>query len=175
MDTQVTDWRSYAELAYGTAIYPGRNEFLGLCYTTSGLPDEVWELWEALQTPNAPKELSDCAWYFVNTVYEANIPIQDIVTKHFTESLDMFKAWQNMMGPSCKINGIVKKILRDNKCKLTNEKRNKLKKQLVQFLDGFYQMCALMGYNYLYILQMNIDKLYSRKERGVLNGSGDNR
>lgn len=39
-------------------------------------------------------------------------------------------------------------------------------------LSGF---CKVMGWTLEEVAQMNLDKLASRKERGVIDGSGDNR
>ena len=36
-------------------------------------------------------------------------------------------------------------------------------------------LCSVMGWDLEKIAQMNLDKLASRKQRGVIDGNGDNR
>lgn len=69
----------------------------------------------------------------------------------------------------------IKKVLRDSGGVISDEKREELKKELG---DVIWYLAALAGDLNLdlgEIAQMNIDKLQSRKQRGVLSGSGDNR
>lgn len=69
----------------------------------------------------------------------------------------------------------IKKVYRDDNGVVTPEKREALKKELG---DCLWYMAALardLDLNLDDIAQANIDKLLSRKERGTLQGSGDNR
>lgn len=69
----------------------------------------------------------------------------------------------------------VKKIIRDKGGVLAEQDKKDIAKEASDV--GWY-LAALaneLGYTLEEIFQMSIDKLQSRKERGVLSGSGDNR
>ncbi len=71
--------------------------------------------------------------------------------------------------------GKFKKLLRDKSGKLTDEDRKEIAKELGDILWYVSSVSHLLGYSLDEVARMNIDKLSSRKERGVLHGSGDNR
>lgn len=50
-----------------------------------------------------------------------------------------------------------------------------LKKEVGDILWEISGLCSVMGWSLEDIAQMNLDKLASRKERGVIVGDGDNR
>jgi len=67
----------------------------------------------------------------------------------------------------------VKKIIRDNKS-IIDEKES-VAKELGDVLWYVAAVARDIGYSLDVIAEMNIEKLESRKERGVLQGNGDNR
>lgn len=67
----------------------------------------------------------------------------------------------------------VKKIIRDNKS-LVNE-RVEIAKELGDVLWYLAAVSRDIGVTLEDVAQMNIEKLESRKERGTLQGNGDNR
>jgi len=67
----------------------------------------------------------------------------------------------------------VKKIIRDNKSIV--DEREDVAKELGDVLWYLAAVARDIGYSLEVIAEMNIEKLESRKERGVLQGSGDNR
>lgn len=67
----------------------------------------------------------------------------------------------------------VKKIIRDGK-DIVNE-REELAKELGDVLWYVAAVARDIGYSLEVIAEMNIEKLESRKERGKLQGNGDNR
>lgn len=67
----------------------------------------------------------------------------------------------------------VKKIIRDNKS-IIDEKES-VAKELGDVLWYVAAVARDIGYSLEVIAEMNIEKLESRKERGVLQGNGDNR
>ena len=69
----------------------------------------------------------------------------------------------------------LKKIIRDGNNELTDEKREDIKKELGDVMWYVAQTARMAGLELSDIAQTNIDKLFSRKERGVIGGSGDNR
>jgi len=80
-----------------------------------------------------------------------------------------------LVGEAGEIANKVKKIIRDCNGKLTEEKRKELVKELSDVQWYSAQLAEVLGEKLSNIAQMNIDKLYDRKERGVIGGSGDNR
>lgn len=50
-----------------------------------------------------------------------------------------------------------------------------VKKEIGDCLWGIAGMCEVMGWSLEEVAQMNLDKLASRKQRGVIEGNGDNR
>jgi len=71
--------------------------------------------------------------------------------------------------------GKFKKLLRDKDGKLSDEDKKEIAKELGDILWYVNSVSHLLGYSLEQVAQMNIDKLASRKDRGVLHGSGDNR
>jgi len=69
----------------------------------------------------------------------------------------------------------VKKLYRDSGGKITEEFKAALLKELGDPLWYIAAMGNEVGFDLQQIAQTNVDKLSSRKERGVLGGSGDNR
>lgn len=64
----------------------------------------------------------------------------------------------------------IKKLIRDGEMK-----RDEVLKELGDVFWYATQLCSAMGVSVEYVLELNMNKLNSRKERGVLQGSGDNR
>lgn len=68
----------------------------------------------------------------------------------------------------------VKKIIRDG-TELTPELRHEIAKEVGDVLWYIAAISRDLGYDMQEIAMMNLQKLNSRKARGVLQGSGDNR
>jgi NTP pyrophosphatase (non-canonical NTP hydrolase) len=69
----------------------------------------------------------------------------------------------------------VKKTLRDDGGVLTDERRDALSRELGDVLWYLSQLATEAGLDLEEIAAENLDKLFSRQERGVLRGSGDDR
>ena len=69
----------------------------------------------------------------------------------------------------------VKKILRDKEGIVSREDREEIKKELGDVLWYLAQISAEMGLSLEEVAQANIEKLFSRLERGKIQGVGDNR
>ncbi|MDQ5932640.1 MAG: hypothetical protein QG649_725 [Patescibacteria group bacterium] len=68
-----------------------------------------------------------------------------------------------------------KKILRDKDGKATDEDKKELMKELGDVLWYINSVGMYLGYTLDEIAQANLDKVLSRRERGMTMGSGDNR
>ncbi|QMP84213.1 MazG-like nucleotide pyrophosphohydrolase [Streptomyces phage Coruscant] len=67
------------------------------------------------------------------------------------------------------------KIIRDNDSEISYEQRKDFTKEVGDVIWFLTRAVDEMGFSMEVVLQENLAKLRSRKERGVLSGSGDNR
>lgn len=73
------------------------------------------------------------------------------------------------------VQGKIKKVLRDCGGEVTPEARGSILKELGDVLWYAAMICEDLGADLNQVAQDNLTKLVSRKERGVISGSGDNR
>lgn len=69
----------------------------------------------------------------------------------------------------------IKKVIRDKNGVIDEETREEIKKELGDVLWYISQIASELDLSLDEIGEKNIEKLYSRMERGKLSGSGDNR
>jgi NTP pyrophosphatase (non-canonical NTP hydrolase) len=67
------------------------------------------------------------------------------------------------------------KAVRDNAGVIDEERKKEIVKELGDVLWFVSELCSSLGVSLSEVAQKNLDKLSSRKERGVIHGSGDNR
>jgi NTP pyrophosphatase (non-canonical NTP hydrolase) len=80
-----------------------------------------------------------------------------------------------LVGEAGELANKVKKILRDDHGEITNEHRKALSKELGDVLWYTAQFATQLGMDLGWIAEDNLKKLADRRERGVLQGSGDDR
>lgn len=80
-----------------------------------------------------------------------------------------------MCGEAGEVADKVKKVIRDNAQNFTADKKLEIAKEIGDVLWYCAVLSHDLGFTLEEVAQMNIDKLQSRKERGMLGGSGDNR
>lgn len=80
-----------------------------------------------------------------------------------------------LAGEAGEICNKTKKILRDDAGNLTDEKRSQLVDELGDVLWYVANLATDLGVTLEEVARLNLAKLNSRKERGTLKGSGDNR
>lgn len=80
-----------------------------------------------------------------------------------------------LTGESGEVADKVKKIIRDNDGVLTKESKREIAKELGDVLWYLTNLSAELGFDLQSVAEMNIEKLVSRKQRGLIKGSGDNR
>ncbi len=71
--------------------------------------------------------------------------------------------------------GKIKKIFRDKEGRITDEDREALKYELGDVLWYLSQICTELDLTLEQVAEANLEKLFSRMERGQIRGSGDNR
>jgi NTP pyrophosphatase (non-canonical NTP hydrolase) len=68
-----------------------------------------------------------------------------------------------------------KKAIRDDAGKVSDERRAAMSKELGDVLWYVAQLATELGLDLDQIASQNLEKLFSRQQRGVLSGSGDDR
>lgn len=102
------------------------------------------------------------------------------VTAKYPEAGDTFTyPTLGLVGEAGEVADKFKKHMRDNDIlrpsQLSEEQKQELAKEFGDVLWYIAQLCSECGLSLTEVAEMNIDKLYSRMDRGVLGGSGDNR
>jgi len=80
-----------------------------------------------------------------------------------------------LAGEAGEISNKVKKIMRDDCGVVTDEKREDLIGELGDVMWYLAALATELGIDLDEVAEKNIEKLFSRKERGKLQGSGDDR
>jgi NTP pyrophosphatase (non-canonical NTP hydrolase) len=80
-----------------------------------------------------------------------------------------------LTGEAGEVSDKVKKVLRDNDGEFSEEKKLEIAKELSDCLWYCAALARDLGYSLEEICIINLEKLKSRQERGVIEGSGDNR
>lgn len=80
-----------------------------------------------------------------------------------------------MCGEAGEVADKVKKVIRDNNQQFTDDRKLEIAKEVGDVLWYCATMAHDIGFSLEEVAQMNIEKLASRKQRGKLSGSGDNR
>ena len=80
-----------------------------------------------------------------------------------------------LVGEAGEVAEKVKKVIRDGDGTLTDPIRDAIAKELSDVCWYVAVLASELDYSLEEIMQMNLDKLRSRQERGVIKGSGDNR
>lgn len=185
------NWNEYQQGALSTAIYPLKRE---LEYTVLGLCSEVGEVGEAYaagkqgwgynseQIKALGKEIGDCFWYAAAIADALELTLEEIALYGDKLGLPPVKVSGSrgltvlaIVAESSAMAGVVKKAIRDNDGFVSTEARVKMVQSLyrtVWLLDG---LCDHFGTSRHIVMVNNLNKLADRKQRGVLQGSGDNR
>jgi NTP pyrophosphatase (non-canonical NTP hydrolase) len=80
-----------------------------------------------------------------------------------------------LVGEAGEVAEKVKKLIRDGDGILTDPDREKIALEVSDICWYLAVLAYELDYSLEEIFQMNLDKLASRKARGVISGSGDNR
>lgn len=80
-----------------------------------------------------------------------------------------------LLSEAGEVAGKVKKVIRDNGGIIDDVKKADIASELGDVLWYLTQICTELGLPLSQVAQGNLDKLFSRQDRGKLGGSGDNR
>lgn len=96
-------------------------------------------------------------------------------TAVFPEKMGIVYCALALGGESGEVQEKVKKVIRDLDGEWNDHRRYDTAQELGDVLWYLANLADQLGYKLSDIAQMNLDKLQSRKERGVIKGSGDER
>jgi len=80
-----------------------------------------------------------------------------------------------LVGEAGEVAEKIKKVLRDDGGEIMPDKKDEIEKELGDVLWYVSQIATELGLELDKVAEKNIEKLYSRLERGKIGGSGDNR
>jgi NTP pyrophosphatase (non-canonical NTP hydrolase) len=80
-----------------------------------------------------------------------------------------------LSGEAGEVSEKIKKVIRDHNGVIDDAKKMEIQKELGDVLWYVAQLATELGLSMDTIAEKNIEKLFSRKERSVISGSGDNR
>jgi hypothetical protein len=171
----------YFEQARSTAVYPEECRF---AYPVLGLCGEIGEFLHTVNTMSPINErqgeMGDILWYIVNVAFDAGLGVSQLVNPAsvFSE-IDhgaYHEGWQTKLPILAgRIAETAKKAIRDNDGIIQEKKIKIVQDSLIDILLCLSCACLDSGLNFNDVAQSNIDKLFSRQNRGVLQGDGDNR
>jgi len=182
---------SYQKQAWDTALYPNKGS--NLYYPSLGLGEsgevQIYYLNnQKIDKNEVCKELGDILWYIAALHTEMGLKMSDTFGPCFEQyqinlwnTISYDKKGKNQLhcvlglGRSGEIQNIVKKIMRDDSGVLRDDKKGKIVENLKELMKFVSLLCSELEVELIDVAQKNIDKLNSRKDRGVITGSGDNR
>ncbi len=103
--------------------------------------------------------------------------ISTMLTGHDVTDLDAKLLSQvfGLVGESGEVAEKFKKLIRDKQGKMSDEDKQEIVKELGDILWYINSIANLLDSSLEEVAQKNLDKVLSRKARGVSRGSGDNR
>jgi len=169
----------YQEEAVGLAIYPGE-----LTYPSLGLCGEVGELADAINCchdDNIKKESGDVLWYVANVASDCDVTLSEVCKRKTFRKHQSRLYWDNDEASVelCVQAGIVaenvKKTIRDHAGVLQDKRKQAIVRALRKIVETLAEIANRNEFTLEECAKENIAKLTSRKERGQLQGDGDNR
>lgn len=170
----------YQKLSRTTASYPVDC----VTYPILGLCGEIGESYEKILTSHNSdeihKELGDVMWYIAQITTEIKEDLQtlfnlSISTNTLGTDYEFIRDRDMCIIYASKIAEVGKKIIRDNDGILDDDRKTRIKTNLIPLIYHFNKWISMQHGNMEDVCQINIDKLFSRKERGAIQGDGDNR
>lgn len=103
--------------------------------------------------------------------------ISTLLGEHGTDDMSPTLISQvfGLMGESGEVAEKFKKLIRDKHGKISEEDKQEILKELGDILWYINAVSHLLDSSLEEVARKNLDKVLSRKERGVTHGSGDNR
>jgi NTP pyrophosphatase (non-canonical NTP hydrolase) len=96
-------------------------------------------------------------------------------TAHYPREFALYYVAMGLAGETGELINKIKKIIRDDNNKLTDERKEQIKQELGDTMWYIAMICEETGLNLDEVMEYNNKKLLGRTERGTINGDGDNR
>ncbi len=96
-------------------------------------------------------------------------------TANYPQEYNIIYPALGMNGEAGEVADKVKKVIRDNNMEFTDDRKREIAKEIGDVLWYCAALAHDIGYTLEEVGEMNNAKLRSRKARGVISGSGDNR
>lgn len=159
----------YQTQAIALSVYPSKFE---VAYTSLGLIDEIGELLRvSTDDPDSLiAEMGDVCWYCAALANDLGLSLQECWDNSYIQVMDNVEA---LFLNATRLCGKAKKILRgdpDNKIKV-----NEIRGYIGDILRRLTFIIECYDSSLEEVCQRNLDKLFDRKNRGVLKGDGDKR
>lgn len=160
----------YQNKAITLAAYPSKYE---IAYTALGIVDEVGELLRCDADAENEVILSECGdvvWYCSALAYDLGLTLWDCYDCAKIQAIPDIQA---LFENSTRLAGRVKKILRGDPDQ--EGKVKEVRGYIGDILRRIEVLAIQRGASLETVCDMNLDKLFDRKDRGVLKGDGDKR
>ncbi|MCK5612756.1 hypothetical protein KAR91_63370 [Candidatus Pacearchaeota archaeon] len=158
----------YQAAANTTAMHPNKGN--NLFYPVLGLIGEFGEATEAIMRGSSDKDIllenSDVLWYLSTICTELQIKLTDITDSHIIDTPLV------VLG---RLAEVTKKLMRDDNSIISDKHRELLKPLLAKLFFRVKTTAESYGSTIEEIADMNIKKLFDRKARNKIQGSGDHR
>ncbi len=108
-------------------------------------------------------------------IYPSPIIYEDVGDQSFTRTLDYVYPALALAEEAGEVAGKYAKAVRDCNGNIDAERKDAIKKELGDVMWFVAELSTKLGLTFEEVMAANIEKLTSRKNRGVISGSGDNR
>jgi NTP pyrophosphatase (non-canonical NTP hydrolase) len=179
LESSRAQFMEYVDFTPSTSIHRNDNERVIACLL--GISGEFGELTATLRKEDIDSklvysEIGDVFYYLGLLVH--TLEIKEEISFDFWDELEERKNAIYMISSLIpKLHENFKKVIRDSNWDLdVYEKRGEVIEIINRLIWGFFIMVeGLTENNFHSILEANMEKLNSRKKRGVIGGSGDER
>lgn len=158
----------YQAAADTTAMHPNKGN--NIFYPVLGLIGEFGEATEAILKGSKEKDIlleyGDCLWYLSTVCTELQIKLSDIADSRVVDT---------PIAVLGQIAEVTKKLMRDDSSVISVKHRELLKPLLAKLFLRVKTIVESYGSTIEDTADMNIKKLFDRKARNKIQGSGDHR
>lgn len=189
------DYDEYADGVATLALYPhtGEESIASLIYPAFGLCGESAELTEKVHLckdaegivqnrDEIEKEFGDVLWYLTRMAAELGSSLSKVAfegEKNLVRVEDVFAGLRELTIATGAIAEQMKKSMRDDSDSLqesiSSDRRDVIFANLVKVFTSLVAIGDVVGITVGEAAKHNLDKLFSRRDRNMLHGSGDNR
>lgn len=179
----------YQRAAKSTAIYPAS---CSVFYPALGLAGEVGEVANKVKKilrgdckledklDDLRAEAGDVLWYVAGLATDLGVPLKGRITEtgiawslkdQMLEHMDLYSTVLQMNAQA----GIISALADDYRMGMTEKVRDVLAERIGIFLAHLSHFVVLLKTTFEDVAKANIQKLFKRRDEGVLRGDGDNR